>query len=623
LPSVKSSLPSGENMAGPAMFSPDGKLLFTLGKVREKAEPGKKGQMATYTQINGKTETVFETTKGKLWDVATGKLLWTLPETNDGVEWSKSVNTATFSADGKLMATKARYGPVHLWETSTGKLLRTLAVPFINMDALAFSPDGKTLAGGGHRSVSYQGEIILWDVESGDLQRSLVQPDSVLGTQIRTIAFSPNGKVIAVGGGAGKYESINEGSGRFNAQFGIVQLWDVKSGIYLSNLGRPVHRNLVTKMAFSPDGTRLATGSFDNTIGLWDTRTYMLQAKTACYGTPVKAADTANNNDQKLSGVGIEDLTFSRDGKTLRILNHDKAVRSWDVSAPKPQSDSLRRLIPGSNASYASLAFGPNGRWLVSGEHSRQVRFWKTDNQEETASFVAHNDPVNVIALAPLGMDEPRNSGQAPLLATGSNRLQWKNTGENSASGYNDGFEVKLWNAETHELQHTFSIPNYSVTSLAVSPRGRWVAAAGIHLGPLPLNSVAGGGVFGTFTPDKTEGLKPEELDQKKTAVVMIWDALTGELKQKYDLTGDILTDLKFSPDGNLLAADGNEMGVTLWSTVTGEKIHTLDDERRPLKPGESRTTEYFGSVEGKPTLAFTADGKHFARSHSGVVKFW
>ncbi|RYG65252.1 WD40 repeat domain-containing protein, partial [bacterium] len=117
--------------------------------------------------------------------------------------------------------------------------------------------------------------------------------------------------------------------------------------------------------------------------------------------------------------------------------------------------------------------------------------------------------------------------------------------------------------------------------------------------------------------------LKPEELDQKKTAVVMIWDAVTGELKQKYDLTGDILTDLKFSPDGNLLAADGNEMGVTLWSTATGEKIHTLDDERRPLRPGESRTTEYFGSVEGKPTLAFTADGKHFARSHNGVVKFW
>ncbi|RYG70876.1 WD40 repeat domain-containing protein, partial [bacterium] len=81
------------SMAGPAVFSPDGKLLFTLGKVREKAETGKTGQMATYTQINGKTETILETTEGKLWDVATGKLLWTLPETNDGVEWSKSVNT--------------------------------------------------------------------------------------------------------------------------------------------------------------------------------------------------------------------------------------------------------------------------------------------------------------------------------------------------------------------------------------------------------------------------------------------------------------------------------------------------------------------------------------------------
>ncbi len=609
-------------------FSPNNQLIFTLGQIKQKVEPGAIAQISN--------SGVNETIQGKLWDVKTGQLLWTLPEMNDGVKWSTAVNTAAFSPDGKLLATKARYGPIHLWDTGTGKLMRTLTVPFINMDALAFSPDGKTLAGGGYHFPSYSSEILLWDVASGELERSLKHPDNALGTQITTIAFSPNGKLLATGGGVGKYEKINEASGRFNARYGAAQLWDVKSGVLLTTVGRPVHRNLVTALTFSPDGARIATGSLDQTVGLWDTRRGMLQGSATFYGSRTEnlapEAKAPEGEKAKPTGIGVQDLAFSSNGQVLNILSNNKAARAWDVASPSPQSDPIRRVIPGSNAAYASFAFAPNGQGLVSGDHDKKVRFWKMDNQEETESFIAHSDAVTQVALAPLAPDEPAYSRKPPLLATASRLMKWTKTGPNSGAGYTTGFEVKLWNSQSHELQRTLTVPELTLTSLAISPGGEWVAAAGGKVGPLPQGSVTQGAVagndgagvgVGVFIGGPANPNEPADMREEVTGVVMLWNATTGELKQKFTVVDEIPSDIAFSADGSLLASDGNRAGVAIWRTATGEAVASFDEDRLPpLKPGHRRVVTY-GTPVSKTTLAFTPDGARLARSRKGDVKLW
>jgi WD40 repeat protein len=599
-----------------AVFSPNAALLFAVGKVKSDAP----NATAHVTIINEAGATT-ESSQGGVWDVKTGKLLWAVPGTGDNAVSSGSINTATFSPDGKTLAIKARYSPIQLWDAQTGKLLRTLRVPFMVMDALAFSPDGKTLAGGGYHSTSYSSEIVLWDVESGDLQRSLKHSDNTISTEILSIAFSPDGKLLAAGGGVGRHEKLTDISARFNTQFGMAQLWDVKSGILLSEIGRPLHRQLVTKLAFSPDGTQLAAGSLDQIVGLWDTRTCLPLGNATNYGTEEKA-DAANNDRPKISGAGVRALAFSPDGKTLNILSNDRSVRAWDISLPKPSSDPIRRVLPLGNARYSAIAFAPNSRSFVSGEHGKQLRFWEVDTRLESDTVLAHNDAVGELAFAPPAPDEPQYRSSPSLLATGSNVLQWKKTGLNSASGHTTGFEVKLWNSETHELQRTLNFPNYSLTSLAVSPGGRWVAAAGGILGPPPPGLIAEGGALALVAGPNEAG--PADQTQKRTGVVLIWDALTGELKQTLPIRDEIPSDLIFSPDGTMLVGDAGQAGAILWSVVDGTVIRTLDEDRPPpLKPGEVRMSFTNSMSHNQKSLAFTADGTRLARGRKGEVKLW
>lgn len=594
-----------------ARFSPDGRFVLTIGTIKLPPQPN---TFVTFIS------------QGKLWDVASGKLIWTSTDGLDDPKEGAIGDNPIWSPDGKVIATKSATSPVCLWDASSGKLLRTLKAPFMQMDAITFSPDGRTLVGGGYHFPSYASEIVLWDVQSGELKGSLKQPDPTVGMLVKTVAFSPDGKLLALGGGFGKYERINTSSGRFNVEQGVVQLWDVKSSILLSTVGYNVHRSLVTKMAFSPDGARLATGSIDQTVGLWDTNSGLWVANTTRYGSEVAPETGTPRRQTKPVGAGIYDLVFSGDGKTLDVLSNDKTMRSWDVSSPSPESDPIRHVIPEGMSRYRSLAFAPDGHWGASGESEKYVRFWRLDELKETDSFIAHDDAIVQIAFAPFAPNEERRSGKAPLMATGSNLTQWIKLSQNTGAGYTTGLEVKLWNPESHELKHRMTFPEYSLMGLAISPGGEMVAALGGKNSPAPPGSavVAGNGgiAFGVAAEGPTKPLSAEEAIRTGEGIILLWDAQTGELKQKVPTKGAIPVDLIFSPDGNTLVSDNDEAGVTLWNAVTGLPIRTLDDNRPPYIPGERRYRAAIG-IEGTATLAFTADGTQLARSYRGTIKIW
>jgi parallel beta-helix repeat protein len=231
-------------------FSPDGRTLA-----------GRWGYDRNGPKVNG-IPTVVSVGQVKLWDVAT----WRWKRT---VEWpTAGIESFTFSPDGKTLAGGTGDGTVALWDVETGVLTRALKVPKSEISAhplvrtgvdpyslpeplrrnlqaqksrvlsVAFSRDGKTLAAG-----SDEGNVTLWNAQTGERLRTLASTGSALG-KVAAVAFSPDGTILA--------SSHSE----WFSNNGELRLWEVHTGKSLSTLTAP--EDVAPKqVAFSPDGTHV------------------------------------------------------------------------------------------------------------------------------------------------------------------------------------------------------------------------------------------------------------------------------------------------------------------------------------------------------------------------------
>lgn len=366
----------------------------------------------------------------RLWDVATGREVRTFPEVRQGGALS---SVFAFAPDGATVTVGSSWdsGPIHLWNVATGERVFQTANagrPGMRRElrSLAFSPDGNMIAAAyGDKSIS------LLDSRSGDTLLDL----HIGKKGLLCIAFSPDGRVLA--------------SGMEKEGVGTIGIWNLQTGepplVIDPELGRGTQ-----SLAFAPDGKTLYSGGHKRKAMEGESKKKVSRTTSEIRIWDVTTGRQNGKLEANELGWGRCVIRLSKDGRRL-VCASDREIRIWDAATRK-----LERAFPwiGTIRGSHVLAVSADGSIVAAATYKDTVRLWDAGTGKPLVSFPdGHMSAVHSVSY----------STDGKLIAT--------------AGG--DG-TVRLWNATNGEHLHKYELARTQFMSVAFLPQGNTFVASGV-----------------------------------------------------------------------------------------------------------------------------------------------
>ena len=500
---------------------------------------------------------------------------------------SNTLWSVTWSPDGKRLATGGAEGTVKIWDATDGRQLQALTGHTGEVMSVVWSPNGRWLASAGKDKT-----VKIWQLEAGGVSTLTGHRETV-----DCLGWSPDSKMLASGSFDGTVKIWNAASGAMVQTFAAVgqvfslswnndgtrlvaagnshlfKCWDVPTGRELWTASTNAEANSLA-VAWSPDGTQLANGGFDNSvsfcdaatgtnlISFWDSHNVVLSVAWNPDGTRLASATRGDGRiairDISAGGKVIRDFRghlgsvqcvyWRPDGSQIASASADGTVKIWDVKNEDPSNRTLNQpdQVP-------ALAWSPDGTKLAAG--SRRTSAWIWD-LSRTATPIALRGGYTTWTWS----------------------VAWNPAGTRLASGGADGLEV--WDASTFAeiWQDRNSIGE--IHAVVWSPDGKRIAAVGNGSKLTVWDSMTGKSLDSLALPPGWSCCLAWSPDGGSLACgvgskIYIWD---DRLTLQRILTGhrDTVNCLAWSPDGMRLASAGNDTSAKIWDVRRGKEINTL-----------------------------------------------
>jgi WD40 repeat protein len=527
-----------------------------------------------------------------------------------------AVQALAFSPDGRTLASADDDGTIRFWNVASH---RQIGAPLIGAPtsvlsfassalSVAFSPNGRTLAAG--YSDNYvggtNGTLRFWDVAS---HRELGVVVLANAQAVDSVAFSPDGRMLASGDSQVSSAGVTSGT---------VKLWDVASHRQLGGeLGASTDD--LDRVAFSPDGRTLASGGGYGTIRVWDVASHR----------QVGPALTGHTS-------GVNSVAFSPDGTTLASASFDHTIRLWEVASHRQ----LGVPLTGHTAALTSLALSPNGKTLVSASNDKTIRLWDLASRRQLGTPIpGDTEAVTTVALSPDGktlasggfsgiirlwdLASRRQLGAMVTYTGPVDTVAFSPDGKTLASGHSILYRsagtstVRFWHVASHrQLGAPLSADYSAVNSVAFSPDGRTLVTGGddgtIRFWDVASHRQLGAALNGHYDAVLSTAFSPDGRTLASASLdktIRLWD-VASHRQLGAPLTGHTgaVRGVAFSPDGRTLASASDDKTIRLWDVASHRQLGA------PL-------TGHTGGVIG---VAFSPDGTKLASGGDDkTIRLW